>query len=651
MLGHFPTPYREELLYSLCARYTLRVSYPSAKSVLQDLFGAPTTCAVVDLPSRLNYLAASLPIGTSLTLNRLINRHSLFPFFSAFLPPARVKQIRKDMQPSSGPTTHMRSGIMGSNIPMPGYMRFCPACKQEDEREIGEIYWHRAHQLSGINVCPSHQVFLERSSVSLREGRKHLLFIPAEKAIGFVPLRHVNPANRNHQILFRIAQDATWLLNHPIMGTDLKTLYNRYLRLLIDKGFAGYTGSIHVVKLLDEFRKFYPPGLLKRLHCEFSGSDHVKSNWLLRLVRPPKHAQHPLYHLLLIQFLGCTAEGFFQLPSDLCLFGKRPWPCLNPAADHYKRLVIVELQSGKRLRNNKPVGVFSCECGFAYARTGPDSLPEDRFRIGRMLSFGPVWEAKLKELWKDSSLSLSEVGRRLGVDPLTVRRHAQRLKLSFSRPGRRSKPVNRAAQLKGERISTVWEKKRRTYRAKWLYAMKRNRKVTLKSLRQQFPRVYAWLRQNDVEWLKGHRPRSQRHIQSTSSVDWKRRDAKYAIAVRDAASRLKSVPDRPVQVTKTAIGRAIGAVTLLQQKLHKMPLTTLELANVVETREEYAVRRVWWVADLYCQENQIPRKWELVLRANVYSLMGTPKVAHALETAINMIKPSVREESVLRVAS
>jgi Tn7-like transposition protein D len=406
-----------------------------------------------------------------------------------------------------------------------------------------------------------------------------------------------------------------------------------------------------VVKLLDEFRRFYPPNLLKRLHCGFSGSDHVKSNWLLRLVRPPKHAQHPLYHLLLIQFLGCTAEGFFQLPSELCLFGKGPWPCLNPAADHYKRLIIMELQSGKSLRNNKPVGVFSCECGFAYARTGPDSLPEDRFRIGRVISFGPVWETKLKELWKDSSLRLSEVGRRLGVDPLTVRRHAQKLKLSFSLPGRRSKPLNRATQLKGESIATVWEKKRRAYRAKWLSVMRRNPKATLKTLRQKFPRVYAWLRQNDFEWLKDHRPRFQRHDHSTSRVDWKTRDAKCALTVRAAALRIKSGPGRPVQVTQTAIGRAIGAVTLLKQKLHKMPLTTLELANVVETREEYAVRRVGWAANLYNQENQIPRKWELVLRASVYSLMNTPKVAHALENAINMIKSSVREVSVLQVAS
>jgi hypothetical protein len=87
-----------------------------------------------------------------------------------------------------------------------------------------------------------------------------------------------------------------------------------------------------------------------------------------------------------------------------------------------------------------------------------------------------------------------------------------------------------------------------------------------------------------------------------TSVDWKKRDAEYAVWVRDTATRFKEATTRPVQVTKTAIGSAIGAVTLLQQKLRKLPLTAQVLAGVVETREEYAVRRVWWAADLYWQE-------------------------------------------------
>lgn len=329
----------------------------------------------------------------------------------------------------------------------------------------------------------------------------------------------------------------------------------------------------------------------------------------------------------------------------------RPWPCLNPAAEHYREPVIQECLFSPRLRDNRPIGTFSCGCGFSYARSGPDSSPDDRFRVGRVITFGPVWEAKLKQLWKDSSLSLSEVGRRLGVDPLTVRRHATRLKLPSSRLGRKSKPLPRAARLKGTHDSTAIAERRRASRAKWVSATRQGPMTTLKALRLKLPREYAWLRQNDAEWLMRHSPLSLRRARSTSGVDWKKRDAEYAVAVRAAAKRLKNHSGRPVQVTRSAIGRAVGATTLLRQKLHKMRLTAQVLAGIVETREQYAVRRVWWAVDLYFQEHVLPRGWQLMTRANVYSLRDNSAVECAIEDAVNLLKSKLSQFRAERAAS
>jgi hypothetical protein len=650
-IGHFPTPYADELLYSICARFATRADYPSVKAVLEELFGATTATAVIDLPNRLGWLAAALPENSSLTADRLIDRHTLLPFFSAFQPATRITQLRDDLKGTGGPAGHMRSGMMASRIPMPEHLRFCPACKREDEECFGETYWHRLHQLPGVEVCPSHQAFLENSSVSLRAGRKHLQFILADRATRAMPVRLINSGNQEHDALLNIARDAEWLLEHPNLCTSLKALHGRYLPLLVERGLATYTGSIHAKKLLDEFNIFYSPLLQRLLHCEFIGSDIAKTNWLLRLVRPHKHVQHPLYHLLLIQFLGCTVEKFFQLPEELSPFGEGPWPCLNPAADHYRQPVIMNYQPGDRLRYGKPSGRFSCECGFGYVRTGPDSSPEDRFCIGRMISFGQIWEVKLIELWKDSSLSLSEIGKQLGVDPLTVRRHAVRLKLPFLHSSRKSKSLKRAAQLKGSTTSAAREKKRHTCRSKWLSLMRRNPKIAFKALRQKLSREYAWLLQNDAEWLEGHKPRLKRRNLSTTSVDWKKRDAEYTIAVKTAASRIMNFPAHPAQVTKTAVGRAVGAITLLQQRLHKMPLTAQVLTSVVETREQYAVRRVWWTADLYCQEDASPREWQLIMRANVYSLRDNSAVRCAIEDAMRMLELKLSQGQAGRAAS
>jgi hypothetical protein len=171
--------------------------------------------------------------------------------------------------------------------------------------------------------------------------------------------------------------------------------------------------------------------------------------------------------------------------------------------------------------------------------------------------------------------------------------------------------------------------------------MKQGREITLKSLRRKLTREYAWLLHNDSEWLAGHKPRPQKRKPSTTSVDWKKRDAEYAAAVRAGASLIKDAPGRPVRVTRTAISRTLGTITLLRQKLHKMPLTSQVLKGVVETREQCAVRRVWWAADLFLKEHKLPRKWQLLLRANVYSLRDVTMVKRAINASMNMLEMSL----------
>lgn len=482
MPGHFPTPYTDELFYSLCARYGNRVSYSASKSLLVDLFNSSTASAVIDLPNRLNSFTRLLPKGSLLTADRLINQHTLLPFFSAFLTHERVEQIRTDMRSSSGPAPQMRSGVMASSVPVADCLRFCPRCWEENESELGERYWNRLHQLSGVIVCPIHEVFLEDSSVRTRAGRNRLqVFAADEVGRRSVKVRTIQRRNPSHTIFLEIAHNAQWLLDNPLAGESLRTLQRRYLQLLLEHGFATYTGSIHAQKLIAAFTRHYSRDFLMLLHCELKGRDVEKSNWLLRLVREPKHTQHPLRHLLLMRFLECSAKDFFVLPEDLDLFGKAPWPCLNPAADHFNQLVIPNFSLGPRLRYGRPTGRFCCDCGFVYIRSGPDSSPKDTSRIGRIIAFGPTWDAKLSDLWMTSRLSLSAIARELKVNPLTLKRHAARLRLPFSINGVRRETLPIFARLKNRDSNREKRLKRDSCRSKWLREMKRNRRSSMLS--------------------------------------------------------------------------------------------------------------------------------------------------------------------------
>lgn len=633
MIGYFPSPYPDELFYSLCARYSSLYNYSAQFATLKELFGTSSSTSISGFAGHLNTFHKHLFDLNSYSPNQIIRNHTIFPFFSGFLPSDRYFHVCEDMKNDTVKSAFYRMGILGSCLPMPSWMRFCIHCQEEDVKHYGETYWHRHHQLPGIEVCHRHQVFLQNSKISLRANRRQSEFIPAEPSSEVIPTTQVNRANRDHQTHLYLAREATWLLLNPIPGVSLDCLRNRYLHLLIEQGYATFTGSIKVKNLLDAFLSFYSQDLLQQLHCQFRGNDILKTNWVLKLVRKPRNAYHPLYHLLFLHFLGITVKEFFALPTEIHPFGDAPWPCLNRAAEHYGELVITDFRLGNRLRARRPIGSFYCDCGFCYSRTGPDLSPENRFQISKMISFGSVWENELKRLWKDEHLPVSQIAKLLNVDPLTVKRHAARMGLVFS--GDRSKlaPLHQTFQVSHDKEQAKQEKCD-SLRSSWLTALNNTPEITMKALRQKLPHIYQWLIMNDAAWLKEHQPVVRRKTYKTTSVNWAKRDLFLVEAIGDAATTIRQKEPRLKRITKTAIGRELGQITLLLQKTHKMPLSAQLLTSVIETREEFAIRRISWVTERFREEHFTPRSWHLVQRAGVYAMKDFPSVRDAIEKAL-----------------
>ncbi len=311
MIGALPTPYPDELFYSLCARFSERMQYPSKRSPIQDLLGTGSAIASVGLPSHLDDFIAALPPGHPYTADDLIDNHTLLPFYGPFLPPERLRRVRQDMRGSGGPALHMRIGIMASSVSSPGWLLACPKCIAEDRERFGECYWHRVHQLPGVKVCPAHKVNLHFSTARAANERTRYEFVSAESALH--SLQRIDLPESYCEIFLRLAQDAQWLLGQRRPPQTLESLHKRYRGLLNDIGLATYRGRVDAGLFLRRFKGFYPSPLLNQLNCELA--EHISENWLLRLVRTPTGAQHPLHHLLLILFLGYTLEAFFSLPE------------------------------------------------------------------------------------------------------------------------------------------------------------------------------------------------------------------------------------------------------------------------------------------------------------------------------------------------
>ncbi|MFN6461027.1 MAG: TnsD family Tn7-like transposition protein [Nostoc sp. DedVER02] len=293
MIGLFPDPYPDELLYSICARFQDRVKYPNQISVGRELFGVIVT-APIDFPTHLGYLVANLPPQYCYTVDQLIDNHTLIPFYTPFYPHERINSIRNDMAGSDNSSIHGRLGILSAEIKPAQWLRFCPLCGDQDSKKFGELYWHRVHQLPGVEVCPTHLVFLETSSVRTRDRKRPQTFISAEQAIEKTSPRPLNISNLHDQILLKIAEDAAWLLNQKCLVANLQLLYERYRFLLGSQGLTSPSGKLRGSEFIKAFENYYSPELLELFYSEVNKP--TKRQWPISWLATSNQIsrEHPL---------------------------------------------------------------------------------------------------------------------------------------------------------------------------------------------------------------------------------------------------------------------------------------------------------------------------------------------------------------------
>ncbi len=626
VLLNFPLPYPDELFYSLCARYGERTNYPDAKTLALRLFGSRSALAVVDLPNHLEHFFNALPEGYFDSVHGIIDAHTLLPFYRPFLPEQRATQIEEAMRFNG--TIHYSTGVMASKVRVPERLRYCPLCAEEDEVGAREPYWRRAHQLPGVEVCHEHKVFLEDSEVKTSNRRSRHTYVTARAATLHKAPIFLSSQNHLHQTLLRIAQGVAWLLEQRILTKGLQTFRTKYSQLLAEKGYATYSGRVRIGGLLSAFKAHYSDAVLERLQCPLP--DDQTETWLHRLLRHPKSAHHPVRHLLLMHFLGHSPRTFFSLELAEP-FGEGPWPCLNRATKHYGAGTIKQLELHHTKDRGKPVGTFRCpQCRFTYQRTGSDKTEQDRYRIDKMVDFGPQWLHILEEL-EAANVSLREKARRLGVSSRTVRRYER------SQEGLQRGDVSVADVIEPDMV----EAKRR----EWRHLQQEHPRLSVTHLRERSPALYAWLYRNDRAWLQdqGEARRVERKATTRSRVDWNARDREFAGRVPGIAESLqRSGNERPRKVSVAAIARELGCVSLIQQHIGRLPLTSRAIEAQLESREAFALRRIAWATERYRRRNAQPKAWQLVRLAAIRpDLLELPTVQEAVNRAVALLRNGV----------
>ncbi|WP_255567406.1 TnsD family transposase [Alicyclobacillus sp. TC] len=591
-------PYPDELVISMVARYHMYSGRAGVKESLRDVYGLDSVRPSLHLPSHLQRLSESGCFGVS--ARTLVYEHTLFPYYAPFLKPEMAAHVMNDMLSDNSLGVHLESGLVPSRVSMPTRLVTCPACIHDDIHTHGEPYWHRAHHLPGVISCPKHKVKLYDRCPTCGIPFTGLFIQELPFPVVACPNGHslLNTEGETRPATNRIAMDSEFILNNTPTWKSLEELRDRYVNVLYAMGMATPSGSIRQRDLFERFITYFPAELWGVIGVAQPVRDQ-ECDWLRELVRKPRKALHPLFHILLMEFLSGDVPRFFE-QNRFEPFGHGPWPCLNKAATHYMQDIVRDLTVTRCTDTGRPVGTFRCECGFVYSRRGPDRTEKDRFRYGRIKEFGPVWEEKLHTLASDGRWSLRGLARELGVDPKVITARLEKQNLSNVAP------------------NTGEQEERERRRRRFMETLRTNPRCSRSRLKQLNYRDYQWLYRHDRDWLDCILPRPiVSGVRSERRVDWAQRDREMSVFVEQIAQCILNQPGKPVRVTVGRIGRICGKKALLEKCLDKLPLTEHVLNKYVESRSEFCKRRVdWAMAELLCERTDAA-PWQIIRKAGL----------------------------------
>ncbi|MTK10634.1 MAG: hypothetical protein F8N39_00500 [Clostridiaceae bacterium] len=327
---YFPAPYEDEILYSVLARYAILNDSISHEAILKEIYGKNIISSNIDLPFAIKRLVSNLPILSNITEELIIDKHTLFSFYTTFLHNENVDFIYNSMLGDNGSQIYIKSGQATSTIKKNQHLRFCPQCFKEDMQKHGESYWRRQHQIPGIIVCGKHKCFLQDSRVSNGEDIKRKFVTANEESCiedkdcfeKFIEAnsndyKNIETRALREEILNKLlllCNHVDFLLTHNNKPQNMSFFINKYIDALGERGLTNSAGFTYPDKIQKQFYDYHGDAFLKITQSLNDMNDPC--NWLYLFLRKNKSIRHPIRHLLFSMFLEIEMEDLLDYKNE-----------------------------------------------------------------------------------------------------------------------------------------------------------------------------------------------------------------------------------------------------------------------------------------------------------------------------------------------
>jgi len=354
-IGYFPNLYPDELLGSAVARYRVHTMANHDAHVNKELYGNSQFHTSIALPRGLIDLHELIEPFIGLSLEELVSRATLYPYYTAFASKnTRVRILRKMLQQRQGQQGQHR---IGGREPPIIRMKVCQSCISEDIAIFGESYWHRTHQLDCVHFCEKHTTPLTEALIPIGSRRSIWALTPQVTTRPYLPYL----SERSRQRLFEIACLARQYLDGSIVH-DRKITRSNPPKAFRDSYALGR--HLNTMNIRRDLIQFFGDQCLDILGIQLTQEnkiDWIRDIFSARWV-PIKHVATQLFHHEFVIPRSTLARSKDYVYAKIKI---RAWKCQNPAAPHFGQRVINDVYLTKDFSKNGGI-VFKCTCGYQF---------------------------------------------------------------------------------------------------------------------------------------------------------------------------------------------------------------------------------------------------------------------------------------------
>ncbi|MRI31377.1 hypothetical protein EOPP23_00040 [Endozoicomonas sp. OPT23] len=299
-----------ETVYSWFIRYHA-VTGEAPASILRRFSGKSKTRIHPYLPCYINKLSDF----TSLDRNKLLMENTLYPLIAFYRSGEQKKLIKAAMFDDDASKVNRCSLLSSNQFPFPFVNNVCPLCYRADIKEKGFPILHVEHQVSGINVCPHHNIYLSR--ISLRtSGNSDLSMLSGIRISSFTPKKAE----------IKLSEFSFGLISNLKMVKERDFDIIKKYKELLSEEFISKNGCVIknkriMQRLFNYYQEMFSLSDVSEI-IRFSGNHFLSPIF----DKNKSYCQHPFKHLLFSNWLMESSSQYF---SDI---SKEEISCRNRSA-------------------------------------------------------------------------------------------------------------------------------------------------------------------------------------------------------------------------------------------------------------------------------------------------------------------------------